>query len=45
LLSAILEKASDKSSFSGLLRDLFQVLDMKETYLDENDPLIKNRTK
>ena len=45
LLSAVLEKASEKSSFSKLLLELFQVLDMSETYLDQNDPLIKNRSK
>lgn len=45
LLSAVLEKISGRSSFSKLLLDLFQVLDMKDTYLDQNDPLIKNRSK
>jgi serine beta-lactamase-like protein LACTB len=45
LLSAVLEKISGRSSFSKLLLDLFQVLNMKETYLDQNDPLIKNRSK
>ena len=45
LLSAVLESVSGKSSFSKLLVDLFQVMDMNETYLDQNDPLIKNRAK
>jgi len=46
LLSAVLEKCNGKNSkFSDMLIDLFKKLDMNETYLDYNSPLITYRSK
>jgi serine beta-lactamase-like protein LACTB len=44
LLSAVLEKISDRP-FPELLSELFKYFDMKQTFIDENDPLIPNRSK
>jgi serine beta-lactamase-like protein LACTB len=46
LLSAVLEKSnSNNSKFSDMLVDLFKRLEMNETYLDYNSPLITYRSK
>jgi CubicO group peptidase (beta-lactamase class C family) len=46
LLSAVLEKCNGKNSkFSDMLIDLFKKLEMNETYLDYNSPLITYRSK
>ena len=45
LLAAVLEGASKEKSFTNLLSDLFKEFDMHETYLDQNDPIIRNRSK
>ncbi len=55
LLSYLIEKlATQKNSndlkakdqpFSALMSDLFKLLDLKNTYLDQNEPIIPNRSK
>jgi serine beta-lactamase-like protein LACTB, mitochondrial len=45
LLSAVLEKCSNEDSFQNLLLKFFEILGLNETYIDENDPLIMNRSK
>lgn len=46
LLSAVLEKSNgNNSKFSDMLIDLFKKLEMNETYLDYNSPLITYRSK
>lgn len=44
LASAVLEKIAEKS-FSSILADLFLRLEMNNTFLDQNEPLIANRAK
>jgi hypothetical protein len=34
-----------KAPFTQLLKELFDMLDLNETYLDENDVIIANRAK
>ncbi len=41
----MLEGASKEKSFTNLLTDLLKEFDMRETYLEYNDPIILNRTK
>lgn len=46
LLSAVLEQCNGKDSrFADMLTNLFKQLDMNETYLDYNTPIIANRSK
>ena len=46
LLSAVLEQAQGKNSkFADMLTEFFKRLEMNETYLDYNTPLIANRSK
>ncbi|CAD5123850.1 DgyrCDS12156 [Dimorphilus gyrociliatus] len=42
LISAVLESVSSKS-FEVMIKNLFQTLDLKNTYLDENDTIIYHR--
>lgn len=44
LMTAVLESVA-KKTFPQMLNELFKYLDMSQTYLDENDPLISNRAK
>ncbi len=44
MLSAVLECVSDRK-FTQLLGELFKYLEMNQTYIDENNPLIPNRSK
>lgn len=44
LLSAVLECVSDRK-FTQLLGELFKYFEMNQTYIDENNPLIPNRSK
>ena len=46
------EKSSNHSNeskkegqFSELFTDLFKLLDLKQTYIDQNEPIIANRSK
>ena len=55
LLSYLIEKIATKKDvldskikdqpFSGLMSDLFKLLDLNNTFLDQNDPIIPNRSK
>ena len=44
LMSAVLEAATD-TKFSVLLSDMFHDLDLRSTYVDENEPIIRNRAR
>ena len=43
-MSAVLEAATD-TKFSVLLSDMFHALDLRSTYVDENEPIIRNRAR
>ena len=43
-MSAVLEAATG-TRFSDLLYDMFHAMDLRSTYLDENEPIIRNRAK
>ena len=45
LLSAVMEKSNGDSPFSDMLQELFKTLNMNETYLDLNNPILPNRAK
>ena len=44
LLSAVIEGASGKK-FTSLMQDMFKEMEMTNTYLDQDEPLIYNRSK